>query len=114
MIVSCQLSRTMAMKAEITVTEFCTIVVAVSALGVLPAPAPLRAAGGDDRDGIELFETSIRPVLIETCARCHRAGEKPPKGGLALDTPAGLLRGGDSGPAVVPGDPEPAHPEVHA
>jgi cytochrome c553 len=49
------------------------------------------------------FETKIRPLLVESCVKCHG----PDKAGaeLRLDSRAGLLKGGDSGPAVVPGKP---------
>lgn len=55
----------------------------------------------------DFFESKIRPVLVEHCYKCHsREGEKI-KGGLLLDTQAGMLKGGDSGrPAIVPGDAE--------
>ena len=57
----------------------------------------------------EFFEQKIRPLLLEHCAKCHgddnaRKG-KQPKGGLRTDGRAALLKGGDNGPAVVPGDP---------
>jgi hypothetical protein len=59
-----------------------------------------------DPTGIEFFERRIRPILIEHCLECH--GEDPGvlKGNLDLSTAAGVLAGGDSGPSVVPGDPE--------
>jgi hypothetical protein len=50
------------------------------------------------------FELKIRPALAGSCVKCH--GEKKAKGGLRLDSRAGLLKGGDSGPAIVPGNPE--------
>jgi hypothetical protein len=50
------------------------------------------------------FQTKIRPVLTNTCLKCH--GGKKERGGLRLDSRAALLEGGDSGPAVVPGAPE--------
>ncbi len=54
----------------------------------------------------EFFESKIRPVLIEHCHSCHSADSKPKaKGGLYLDTKAGMLKGGSSGPVVVAGDP---------
>ena len=53
----------------------------------------------------DLFETKIRPVLASSCYRCHSSKMKSPMGGLVLDTKAGLLKGGDSGPALVPGKP---------
>ena len=68
-------------------------------LGVLWGTTPSVA---DDR-GLEFFEARIRPVLMERCNRCHSVGEKAPKGGLRLDSPAGLLKGGDSGAVIAPG-----------
>jgi hypothetical protein len=55
---------------------------------------------------IEFFESRIRPVLIEHCYSCHSSDAERVRGGLLLDTQAGLLAGGDWGPALVPGDPE--------
>jgi len=50
------------------------------------------------------FENKIRPILVERCYECHSA-EKKQKGNLLLDTKEGLLKGGDTGPALVAGDP---------
>jgi hypothetical protein len=55
-------------------------------------------------EGADFFEKRIRPILVDHCVRCH-GGEKT-KGGLRLDTRAGPRRGGQSGPAVIPGDPD--------
>ena len=67
----------------------------------------LRAAEAPNREGIEFFETKIRPVLIDKCYSCHSTDSKKLKGELKVDTAAGLLRGGESGsPSVVPGHPE--------
>ena len=59
-------------------------------------------------DEFTFFEKKIRPVLAEHCYRCHssetsKAGKL--KGGLQLDTRDGIRTGGDSGPAIVPGNP---------
>jgi hypothetical protein len=62
-------------------------------------------AGGFADDGAEFFEKKVRPILVERCYRCHSAATKR-SGGLALDTKAGWAKGGDSGPAVRPGDLE--------
>ena len=79
----------------------------VFALTLLPAAAfsvlnetatPLTA---EQRD---FFEKKIRPVLADKCYKCHAADSEKIKGGLVLDTREGIRRGGDSGPAVVPGD----------
>src|SRR2546428_8898403 len=51
----------------------------------------------------EFFEMRIRPVLARTCLTCHAAARM---GGLDMTSRDGLLKGGNSGPAVVPGEPE--------
>ena len=51
----------------------------------------------------EFFETRIRPVLANRCYVCHSA---TPMGGLAVNSRAALLKGGDTGPAIVPGKPD--------
>ena len=67
----------------------------------LALPAPAADSGHD------FFENKIRPLLIEHCLKCHD-GSAPdkPKGGLALDTRAGWEKGGEHGPAIVPGQPD--------
>ena len=57
-------------------------------------------------DQIKFFETKIRPVLVEQCYECHAAGARIVQGGLRVDHREGLLRGGDTGAAIVPGDAE--------
>jgi len=62
-----------------------------------------------DRASLDFFEKRIRPVLVDSCYSCHSveaAKSGKLKGGLQLDTRAGLLRGGESGAAVTPGKPE--------
>ena len=61
------------------------------------------AAIADDTPD-EFFERKIRPVLVEHCYRCHSAAGDSLKANLLLDSRDGMRRGGDSGPAVVPGD----------
>ena len=51
----------------------------------------------------EFFENNIRPVLVQNCATCHNDTRA---GGLRLASREDLLKGGASGPALVPGDPE--------
>lgn len=58
-------------------------------------------ARADDADKIAFFEAKIRPVLVENCLKCH--GETKQNGKLRLDSKSGVLKGGISGPAVVPG-----------
>jgi hypothetical protein len=52
------------------------------------------------------FESKIRPVLVQHCLECHSIESGKAKGGLRLDDREAVLRGGDSGPALVPGKPE--------
>jgi Protein of unknown function (DUF1553)/Protein of unknown function (DUF1549)/Planctomycete cytochrome C len=52
---------------------------------------------------MQFFEQKIRPVLVQHCYSCHSAEAKKPRGGLLLDSRAGVVKGGASGPAVVPG-----------
>ncbi len=54
---------------------------------------------------LEHFESRVRPLLSENCYSCHGADAPSVFANLRLDSLQGLLRGGDSGPAVVPGDP---------
>src|SRR6187399_1340305 len=54
-------------------------------------------------EALEFFEAKIRPVLAAECYECHNA--KKTKGGLRLDYRAGWQKGGDTGDAIVPGDP---------
>ena len=65
------------------------------ALGLLP---------GVVRGDAEFFEKRVRPVLIERCESCH--GPEKQKGGLRLDSRAAWQKGGETGPAIVPGKPE--------
>jgi Ca2+-binding EF-hand superfamily protein len=70
-------------------------------------PAPSATSQGAATTGvvdIAFFEKNIRPLLISKCYECHSADTKEPKGGLTLDTREGMRLGGESGPAVVPGD----------
>ncbi len=58
-----------------------------------------------DADGLAFFEAKIRPVLADKCYECHSAAKKV-KAKLHLDSRAGVLEGGESGPAIVAGQPE--------
>ena len=67
-----------------------------------PATNPATA----DPAQVAFFEAKVRPVLAESCYKCHSAKSEKLKGKLRLDSRDAILKGGDSGPAVVPGDPE--------
>ena len=57
-----------------------------------------------DEAGVDASPAAIRLLLSSRCGKCH--DESMAKGGLSLASAAGLLAGGDSGPAIVPGRPE--------
>jgi cytochrome c553 len=89
--------------------------VAVLTIGLLSMaaassfPASAMAEDGTSSPGstsdpaaVDFFEKSIRPLLATRCRGCH--GSAKQKGGLRLDSRAAILAGGNSGPAIVPGD----------
>jgi mono/diheme cytochrome c family protein len=57
-----------------------------------------------DPAAVEFFEKKVRPVLAENCYQCH--GPDKQKADLRLDSAAGIRKGGESGPPVIPGDPD--------
>jgi hypothetical protein len=75
-----------------------------TALDLLLSPTGAVAGAEPSREQMEFFEKKVRPVLVEHCYECHSAQAAKVRGGLLLDTRAGLRQGGVSGPAVVPGD----------
>jgi len=76
----------------------CVGIWALGCLGALAAPPT--------PEQIEFFENEIRPIFANHCYKCHSQQAEKVKAGLLLDTREGVLKGGDSGPAIVPGDPE--------
>jgi len=73
----------------------------LSASGPIAADQDSPAA-----EDLDFFEQRIRPLLADHCAECHGGVGQKTHGGLALDTRSGWRRGGDSGPAIVPGKPD--------
>ncbi|MGV3772865.1 MAG: DUF1553 domain-containing protein [Verrucomicrobiales bacterium] len=77
------------------------------AFSLVALPVTLNAADeAISPQALEFFEAKVRPVLAENCYKCHSVESGKSKGGLLLDTKAGLLKGGDLGPAILPGDSE--------
>ncbi len=70
---------------------------------------PGKTKSTSDAAEEEFFEAKVRPVLVAHCLECH--GPEKHKGGLRLDARDAMLKGGETGPVVVPGKPEaePAH-----
>jgi hypothetical protein len=56
-------------------------------------------------DQLLFFEKHIRPVLVKECYSCHSTTARKIRGNLTLDTRDAIREGGDTGPAVVPGNP---------
>ncbi len=77
----------------------------LSLLLIFAAALPSFAEETDaQREAMKFFENEVRPVLSNRCFDCH--GEKKKKGSLRLDHIDFMTKGGDSGPAVVRGDPD--------
>jgi hypothetical protein len=78
--------------------------------GILGAGIPLLACGisaaAEPAGSAEFFEKRIRPVLVGSCYKCHSSTSEKLKGGLMLNSREAWLKGGDTGPAITPGDPE--------
>ncbi|MEM9586951.1 MAG: DUF1549 domain-containing protein, partial [Planctomycetota bacterium] len=82
-------------------------------LAVMTGLSAGRPAWADDVDvdklppeQVNFFESKIRPVLVRECYGCHSTQTGNAKGGLRLDTARLVQLGGDSGPAITPGDPD--------
>ncbi len=82
-----------------------TLVAAFFAVGTpISYATPQASSQSKQETDLEFFESQIRPLLIAHCYSCHSESAASIKGGLRLDTREGTRVGGDSGPAVVPGD----------
>ena len=66
----------------------------------------LQLTADQKLEAISFFETNIRPVLAESCYRCHSEAKKKAKGGLTLDSAAALMRGGESGAVIDLSEPD--------
>src|SRR5436305_1410317 len=55
---------------------------------------------------IEFFEKQVQPILAENCYKCHSHQADKIKAEFVLDSREGLLKGGETGPAIVPGSPD--------
>src|SRR5512140_2809160 len=86
-----------------TSIEFRIKAIEVGGLSLLLLAQATRA---DSTAGEEFFERKIRPILVDNCYPCHSHEATKVKGGLLLDSRADLLKGGDTGPVVVPGRPD--------
>jgi hypothetical protein len=83
---------------SISARPLCAIIQLVVCIALVDS-----AIAADEND---FFERKIRPVMVEHCYECHAGDAELIQGGLRLDDPSGMVRGGDSGAAVMPGDPD--------
>lgn len=74
--------------------------------GDIPDPTKATFVTELTADQTAFFESKVRPVLIEHCYECHSSTAKKIKGGLVLDSRSGVIKGGDNGPVIAPGQPE--------
>jgi hypothetical protein len=80
--------------------------VSLATLLLIGNPAAAEEAVQGTPQQVEFFEKKIRPVLVTHCYECHSGESKTLRGGLFVDSRAGLLEGGDSGASIVPGKPD--------
>ncbi len=81
----------------------CRFLALVVPLGLsLPAVVAMEPSA----EQLEFFEKQVRPILAERCYECHSAASRRLEAGLRLDSRQGALQGGDSGPAIVLGEPD--------
>ncbi len=76
----------------------------ILAIGIVFLLAGQRTLAGGDEDAF--FERKILPILKTHCLACHSHAAGKMRGGLTLDSRSGWQQGGDTGPAVTPGQPE--------
>jgi cytochrome c553 len=81
----------------VTIGGLVGALVVLTASAAEPEPTPQQ---------LEFFETKVRPLLAEHCYSCHSAESTRLQAGIRVDHREGLIEGGDSGPALVPGDPD--------
>jgi cytochrome c553 len=71
---------------------------------IVASPELRGADAKPDPARVEFFESKVRPILATHCLSCH--GSEKQKAGLRLDSKPSMMRGGDSGPVIQPGDAE--------
>src|SRR5439155_27003108 len=76
------------------------------AVGAVLAADSSSLPAAFSHEQINFYETKVKPILSENCYKCHSHQAEKIKGSLVIDSREGALKGGDSGPAIVPGDPE--------
>ena len=83
----------------------------IAIAGLLACGAARLARAADapppTKEGVEFFESKIRPVLVDKCYECHSEVKKKVKGKYRVDDFKSMFKGGESGkPGIVPGKPD--------
>jgi hypothetical protein len=92
--------KTMTKFSSVALAAVFGLAFAASAQDAAPAAGTLPPAS--TKTGVT-FDTDIKPIFTASCMPCHD-GTKKPRGGIALDTLAGTLKGGNDGPILTVGD----------
>ena len=78
--------------------------------GPVPLGPPRALAARPDPTGdpsqLQFFESKIRPIFVNNCYQCHSRQAEKLKANLSLESRESMLKGGETGPAIVPGDPD--------
>jgi len=82
------------------------LVLAVSFPAVASAVAPRAVPKRLPKEQVDFFEQKIRPVLVHSCYECHAGDAAKAKGHFVLDNRDGIRKGGESGAAILPGNPD--------
>ncbi|MBS0260947.1 MAG: DUF1553 domain-containing protein, partial [Planctomycetes bacterium] len=77
-----------------------------SGTGTVPDPQVAQFASVPTEEQLQFFESRIRPLLVDHCYECHSQEAVKPGGQLLLDSRAGIIKGGLTAPAIIPGDPD--------
>jgi len=93
---------------RVRISAASTVVLALgySALGLVSARADEPKQTVPTTEQRKFFNERVKPVLERNCFKCHSHQADKVRGGLVVDSRAGLLEGGDTGAAIVPGKPD--------
>lgn len=77
-----------------------------SGSGPIPDPVVSQFVSTPTHEQLDFFESRIRPLLVDNCYSCHSKDADELGGNLLLDSRAGIIKGGDTDRAIIPGDPD--------
>ncbi len=94
------------LRTRVPVASTIVLVLGCLMLGLVTARADEPKAGAATSEQLKFFNERVKPVLERNCFKCHSHLADKVKGGLMVDSRTGLLEGGDTGAAIVPGKPD--------